>query len=395
MKKPLCLVALCVAVYMFVPASAQQGNGRFRRSEARIQNSYIVVLDADAPGHSGDFGATAAQLLRGMGGARLGHVYSHALSGFSAQMSEAQAMALSNHPSVAYVEEDGIVQAFTTQPNPPSWGLDRIDQVNRPLDNSYSYTSQGTGVTAYIIDTGIRVTHVDFGGRASIGFDAVGDGQNGNDCHGHGTHVAGTVGGTLYGVAKNVTLKAVRVLNCAGSGSNSGVIAGINWVTSNHGPGQPAVANMSLGGGASGSLDNAVKNSIADGVTYAVAAGNSNFLAQFYSPARVSEAITVGATTSSDAKASYSNYGSGVDIFAPGSAITSAWNTSNTATNTINGTSMATPHVAGVAARYLQNNTGASPATVRNAIVNAASLNKITGLSGSTPNRLLFWSGSN
>ena len=203
---------------------------------------------------------------------------------------------------------------------------------------------------AYIIDTGIRTTHSQFGGRAISGYDAIDGALPAADCNGHGTHVAGTVGGSTYGVAKAVSLVAVRVLNCSGSGSTSGVIAGIDWVTGNHQAGQPAVANMSLGGGASSSLDTAVRNSIADGVTYALAAGNDNTNACNSSPARTAEALTVGSTTSSDARSSFSNYGTCVDIFAPGSSITSAWHTSDTATNTISGTSMAAPHVAGAAA---------------------------------------------
>ena len=243
-----------------------------------------------------------------------------------------------------------------------------------------------------LIDTGIRRTHTQFGGRAQIGFDAVGDGQNTNDCNGHGTHVSGTVGGSTYGVAKSVRLFAVRVLGCTGSGSNAGVIAGVDWVTQNKI--RPAVANMSLGGGVSTALDNAVRNSIASGVTYAIAAGNSNVNAANSSPARVAEAITVGATTMTDARSSFSNFGSVVDIFAPGSSILSAWRTSDTATNTISGTSMATPHVAGVAARFLQNNTTASPAAVRNELVAQATLNHLSGIPSGTANRLLFWSSA-
>ncbi|MCS6843544.1 MAG: S8 family peptidase [Caldilineales bacterium] len=221
-----------------------------------------------------------------------------------------------------------------------------------------------------------------------MGTDTVGDGQNGNDCNGHGTHVAGTVGGTTYGVAKQVQLIAVRVLNCSGSGSTSGVIAGVDWVTAN--AVKPAVANMSLGGAASTSLDNAVTNSINSGVTYAIAAGNSNRDACKFSPARVADALTVGATTNTDARASYSNFGSCLDLFAPGSSITSAWHTNDTATNTISGTSMAAPHVAGVAAQYLQTNPTASPATVRNAIVNNATTGVVGNPGRNSPNRLLF-----
>jgi subtilisin family serine protease len=316
---------------------------------------------------------------------RLTHVYDAALRGFAAQMTEEEALALSQDPDVLYVEEDAIVEIGATQTN-ATWGLDRIDQRDRPLNGTYSYTTTGSGVNVYVIDTGIRRTHTQFGGRAFAGYDALGGSTN--DCHGHGTHVAGTVGGSTYGVAKSVRLYAVRVLNCSGSGSTSGVIAGVNWVTSNHV--KPAVANMSLGGGASTSLDTAVRNSIAAGVTYAVSAGNSNVNASSSSPARVGEAITVGSTTSTDAKSSFSNYGSVVDIFAPGSSITSAWSTGDTATRTISGTSMASPHVAGVAARYLQGSPGASPATVRNAIVADATTGRITGLPSGTSNRLLF-----
>lgn len=313
--------------------------------------------------------------------------YESALIGFAATMPASSLEALKKNPNVAVIEPDQVITLSTTQ-TPVTWGLDRIDQRNLPLSNSFTYNNTGAGVTAYIIDTGIRYTHTEFGTRASFGYDAFGG--DGSDCNGHGTHVAGTVGGSVYGVAKSVTLKAVRVLNCSGSGTTSGVIAGVNWVTSHHTDAAPAVANMSLGGSASSSLDTAVNNAINDGVTFAVAAGNSNRDACRYSPARVAAAITVGATTSSDARASYSNYGSCLDLFAPGSSITSAWYTSNTATNTISGTSMATPHVAGVAALYLQSNTSAAPATVRNAIVNNATAGVVSNAGRNSPNRLLY-----
>jgi subtilisin family serine protease len=293
------------------------------------------------------------------------------------------------NPNVAYIEADATVTASTTQTN-ATWGIDRIDQRNRPLSTTYNYTSTGAGVTAYVIDTGIRTTHNQFGGRAVGGFTAINDGRGTTDCNGHGTHVAGTVGGTTYGVAKQVRLVAVRVLSCSGSGTTSGVIAGIDWVTGNHAAGSPAVANMSLGGGASSSLDNAVNRSINDGVTYAVAAGNSNVSACNSSPARVPAALTAGSTTSTDARSSFSNYGSCVDLFAPGSSITSAWYTSNTATNTISGTSMASPHVAGAAARYLQGNPSASPATVSDAIRTNATTGVVTNPGSGSPNRLLY-----
>ena len=365
-----------------------------RMGKNAIPFSYIVVLDADTDvaNRDADFAARSAFELSANYGGVITNIYDHALNGYSAQMSEEQAMKLSEDPRVKFVEEDSIMEATVTQSNPPSWGLDRIDETDLPRSNSYSYTTTGSGVNVYIIDTGIRRTHTQFGGRAFVGFDAIGDGQNTNDCNGHGTHVAGTVGGSTTGVAKAVRLFAVRVLNCSGSGTNSGVIAGVNWVTSNHI--SPAVANMSLGGGISTALDTAVSNSIASGVTYAVAAGNSNTNASNSSPARVSAAITVGSSTINDARSSFSNFGSVVDVFAPGSSIVSSWRTSDTATATLSGTSMASPHVAGVAARILQSNPGASPATVRNTIVNEASLNKLSGIPSGTSNRLLFRSPS-
>lgn len=351
---------------------------------ASIPGSYIVVLKSN-PGM-----ARAAEVARGLGVASVRHEYNEALRGFAAKLSEAEASRLARDPRVAFVEQDQVVTLETTQTG-ATWGLDRIDQRARPLSGTFSYTSTGSGVKAYIIDTGIRFAHTEFGGRASSGFDAV-DGGAADDCNGHGTHVAGTVGGANYGVAKGVTLVGVRVLDCAGSGSTSGVIAGIDWVTSNHTGTLPAVANMSLGGGASTALDNAVSASIADGVTYAVAAGNSNRDACRTSPARTPNAITVGATTSTDARASYSNYGSCLDIFAPGSSITSSWYTSNTATNTISGTSMASPHVAGVAALYLGVNNSASPAAVRNALVANATPGVVGSAGRNSPNLLLFTS---
>jgi subtilisin family serine protease len=275
--------------------------------------------------------------------------------------------------------------ADTTQTNPP-WGLDRIDQRNLPLNATYNYNWTGSGVRAYIIDTGIRTSHTQFGGRASAVFDALGG--NGQDCNGHGTHVAGTVGGSTYGVAKSSLLRAVRVLDCNGSGSTSGVISGVDWVRQNFIA--PAVANMSLGGGVSSALDTAVNNLSNAGVTIAVAAGNSNANACNSSPARAANAITTGATTTTDARASFSNFGTCVDIFAPGSGILSAWFSSNTATATLSGTSMASPHVAGVAALYKQAVPSASATTVRNAIVNNATTNKVTNAGTGSPNRLLY-----
>ena len=376
-------VSAVVFVLLFTTAVTAKEE-KFRKNEKKIPDQYIVVLNDDVE----DVDALSDDLSRRHAGLRE-HVYQNAIKGFSVKMSEGMAKKLAEDPAVAWVEEDGEVSIDTTQSG-ATWGLDRIDQRDRPLNGTFVYTRTGAGVKAYIIDTGIRRTHTQFGTRAIDGYDAVDGTLPAADCHGHGTHVAGTVGGSTYGVAKGVTLVAVRVLNCSGSGSNSGVIAGIDWVRGNHAAGAPAVANMSLGGSASSAIDTAVNNCINDGVTFAVAAGNSNANACNYSPSRVAAAITVGSTTSSDVRSSFSNYGTCVDIFAPGSSITSAWSTSNTATNTISGTSMATPHVAGVAALYLQGSPSASPATVRTALVNNASTNKLTSIGTGSPNRLLF-----
>jgi aqualysin 1 len=371
------------------PAPRVKGQ-KLHKKEKAIPGHYIVVLDDVAAGEPGEF-SQADQITDVLVAAydvkKVNKRWNRALNGFAAEMTEDEALAMSEDERVRFIEEDQIYTADTTQTG-ATWGLDRIDQRNRPLSGTYTYNWTGSGVRAYVIDTGIRTSHTQFGGRAAVSADFVGDGRNGQDCNGHGTHVAGTIGGSTYGVAKSVSLRAVRVLNCSGSGSTSGVISGVNWVASNRV--LPAVANMSLGGGASSALDTAVNNAINAGVTFAVAAGNSNANACSFSPSRVAAAITVGSTTSTDARSSFSNFGTCVDIFAPGSSITSAWSTSDTATNTISGTSMASPHVAGVAALYLQGHTTASNATVRNAIVNGSTANVVTNPGSGSPNRLLF-----
>jgi subtilisin family serine protease len=347
-----------------------------------VEDQYIVTLK---PGTKNV--ADVAHDVTGKHDGQLKKTFRHALKGFVVTVPENQLADLESDPNVQSVEPDRIVSVADTQ-SPATWGLDRIDQRELPLDNSYMDGSEGAGVHAYIIDTGILQTHAEFVGRMSNGFDAVTASGNASDCNGHGTHVAGTVGGATYGVADKVTLHPVRVLGCTGSGTTSGVIAGIDWVTAN--AVKPAVANMSLGGGISTALDNAVTNSIASGVTYAVAAGNESTYACNRSPARTPNAITVGATTSADARASFSNFGTCVDVFAPGNGITSAWIGNNSATNTISGTSMATPHAAGAAALILSETPAATPATVASALVNNATPNKITDAGTGSPNRLLF-----
>ncbi|PEN08746.1 peptidase S8 [Longimonas halophila] len=355
-----------------------------------IDGQFIVVYEDGAVTAKSEAArvAQAEALLsaKSSSNAEVRSTYGHALSGFSAtNVTEAEAEALAAHPDVAYVEQDQTVHAVDTQSNAP-WGLDRVDQRSG-LDDTYTYNASGNGVNAYILDTGINTSHNDFGGRAVASFDAFNDGQNGQDCNGHGTHVAGTVGGSTYGIAKDATLHAVRVLDCGGGGTMSGVIDGVDWVAANHQP--PAVANMSLGGGASSALDTAVENAINDGILVVAAAGNDNTDACTASPARVGDALTVGSTTSSDQRSSFSNYGSCVDIWAPGSDIASAWYTSDTAVNTISGTSMASPHAAGVAALYLESNPSASPASVFSGLTDTATSGALSGI-GSSPNLLLY-----
>ncbi len=366
--------AVGLAVASTATASAAEGTILGADSATAIDGSYIVMFK------DGVAAAGTAERY----GAKVEQTYSAALNGFAGSMSEAAAKRLAADPAVEFVQQNQTITLSADQPNPPSWGLDRIDQRDLPLNNNYSYATGASNVHAYIIDTGISVGHSDFGGRATHGFDAI-DGGTADDCHGHGTHVAGTVGGTAHGVAKQVQLVAVRVLNCSGSGTTAQVVAGIDWVTAN--AVKPATANMSLGGGVDTALDAAVRRSITSGVTYAIASGNSNANACNFSPARVAEAITVNSSTISDARSSFSNFGTCTDIFAPGSNITSTW--LNNGTNTISGTSMATPHVAGAAALYLSANPAASPQAVRDALVAAGTPGKITSPGTGSPNVLL------
>ncbi|GGM27572.1 S8 family serine peptidase [Dactylosporangium sucinum] len=356
--------------------------------QGAIRDRYIVVFkDGVDPTTTA---ANASRLATKFGG-KVRRSFSRSLNGFSAQLTERQARRLAASPLVDYVQQDKTVRLADTEYSAP-WGLDRIDQATRPLSGTYTYTTVAANVTAYVLDTGVRTTHNDFGGRARSGYDFVDNDTDASDCHGHGTHVAGTIGGSTYGVAKQVQLVAVRVLDCAGSGSYDGIIAGIDWVTAN--AQKPAVVNMSLGGGASALLDQAVRSSVASGLTYVVAAGNNNVDACTVSPARTAEAVTVGAIDATDTRASFSNYGSCLDIFAPGVGITSAGKASDTATAVMSGTSMASPHVAGVAALYLANNPSAGPATVRDAIVGNGVTGLVTNAGAGSPNRLLVTVGT-
>ncbi|WP_369273491.1 S8 family peptidase [Streptomyces sp. R11] len=381
-----CVVALSATT---MPAhAAPEGQIHGAGDPGSVTGSYLVTLKGGTKAPS-----AAGKSLAEKYGAKISHTYGTVLNGYAVQADERQARRLAADSRVASVVQDTRVTLDHTRKNPPSWGLDRIDQRNLPLDRSYTWPeSAGGKVTVYVIDTGIRISHKDFGGRASYGWDFVGDDRTASDGNGHGTHVAGTIAGKQYGVAKNAEVVAVRVLDNAGGGSTADVIAGIDWVTRH--ARKPAVANVSLGGYRNSQLDAAVRNSIASGVTYTVAAGNDGRPAGLYSPAAVREAITVGATDRKDARASFSNFGSALDVFAPGVSITSASYANDTGKATYSGTSMAAPHTAGVAALYLADHPKAKPAQVSKALVAQAASGKVSGRGLGSPNKLLQVPGS-
>ncbi|MEU6315491.1 S8 family peptidase [Streptomyces sp. NPDC047014] len=372
------------------PAGAGPATGSVRTAAEPIPGRYLVVLKDLPASAAPDAEREAARGAR-LYGVTVHTVFSTALRGYAAGMTEAQAAKVAADPAVAYVQQDGLHSVSGSQADPP-WGLDRIDQRDLPLDKKYTAAETASNVTVYLLDSGLRTSHEQFQGRAAIGVDKVGDGRNGADCTGHGTHVAGTVGGKDFGVAKGAKLVSVRVTDCRDRASTSAIIAAADWITAN--AVKPAVVNMSINGGGNSAEDEAIKRSIASGVTWVVSSGNGNTNACNNSPGRISAAIVVNNSTSGDSRRSDSNFGPCTDLFAPGTGVTSAGNRSDSASRQLSGTSMAAPHVTGAAALYLAKHPAATPAEVQSALITAATPGKVRGVGKDTPNRLLYTGGS-
>ena len=377
--KRLLVTAVTATLFMSLPLASM-----VRADQDESEGSYIVVMRS-----SGDL-ATEEAAIANTGG-RTEKRFSHVINALSVKVKQSDVSRLRNDPNVLYVEQDQTAYVLGSQTSPPSWGLDRIDQRTLPLNSNFTTTADGTGVDVYVVDTGINSTHIDFGSRVRAGVSTVtGDTGSTNDCYGHGTHVAGTIAGTTFGIAKSATLIPVRVMNCLGTGSYTDIIDGLNWIIADHVATKPAIVNMSIGGGVSKALDDAVQGVINDGIVVAVAAGNSSTDACNSSPSRAPNAITVGATGNTDAKASYSNTGTCLDIFAPGSNITSDYIGSNTATALMSGTSMATPHVAGVAAVLFGRYPASTPTQIAAMLRTSATPNVVLSAGTGSPNYLLY-----
>jgi subtilisin family serine protease len=386
----LCIAALMATacIILFQSTATARNHHKFKRSERPIPNSYIVVLRDDVTDLTGRDVGNISDALTGRYSGTVKNIYRDALKGYSVEMTPETAETLSRHKWVKYVEEDSEILEQATTQAPATWGISRIDhrRFMWPLDQNYTYSATGLGVNVYVIDTGVLTTHPDFEGRATEPFSI--DYTPIENCNGHGTHVAGTIGSKTYGVAKNVNIHSIRVFPCSGGTALSNVLAGLDFVVRQ--AIRPAVANLSIGTSYSTAFEDAVQIMIDSGITAVVAAGNESENACSHSPAHLPDALTVGSLTASDQRDSMSNYGSCVDIFAPGVAIMSTWNRPDLPANLLSGTSTASPHVAGAAALYLETHRWASPTEVNSLIAASATRGAIQNVGDGSPNRLLY-----